>query len=119
MLHNITLQSTIVSIFQKEINDVLQRFNSNDEIDGSGGLSSLKRNSKCKPKVKIDRDNPKYIETNEWANNVLKELDNIKLYDEKSNLASGTSKTEDDINIPKPKKHVRMSTLSKLYKSNN
>lgn len=88
---------------------MLQQFNSNDEIDSSSGLKSLKRNSKCKPKAKIDRDNPKYIETNEWANNVLKELDNIKLNDEKSNLASGNPKQADGINIcniPKPKKHV-------------
>ena len=103
---------------QKEINDVLQQFNSTDEIDSSGGRKSLKRNSKCKPKVNIERDNSKYIETNEWANNVLKELDNIKLYDEKSNLASGVVKNEDATNvcnIPKPKKHVRMTRVAFIF----
>lgn len=104
--------------FQKEINDVLQQFNSTDEIDSCGGRKSLKRNSKCKPKVNIDRDNSKYIETNEWANNVLKELDNIKLYDEKSNLASGVAKNADATNvcnIPKPKKHVSNDPPCSFY----
>lgn len=99
---------------------MLQQFQSNDEIDSTGGLSSLKRNSKCKPKVKIDRDNPKYIETNEWANTVLKELDNIKLYDEKSVLASGTPTTDDRAticNIPKPKKHVSSNIDCESYNS--
>lgn len=107
------------SYFQKEINEVLQRFNSNDEIDGCGGLKCLKRNSKSKPKAEIDRDNPKYIETNEWANNVLKELDNINLYDEKSSIASGVSINEDETNIcniPKPKKHVRSHNIEVILK---
>lgn len=90
---------------------MLQQFKLNDDNDDSTGQKSLKRNSKSKPKVTIDQDNPKYIETTEWANNVLKELDNIKLYDEKTNSATGFSKNEDELkicNIPKPKKHVRI-----------
>lgn len=120
-----------ILLFQREINEVFEQFKLSDglhrsTLDSSNKLLPEKRNISASSDSKVNKigsklqenvQNEKVIKTAEWANTLLKELDNLMQSDKRRTAKSAdhdvhlVEKNAAKCNILKPEKHVSQSIL--------